>query len=228
MPPYDGTDFLSTLNDDEFDRLYPAQIQRLSPRHWTPVKVARKAAKFLVQHAGVRVLDVGCGPGKFCAIGAVVTEGYFTGIEQRPHLVAIAREMIRSQNIPRVEIIHGNVTDVRFSDFDAFYIYNPFQENIVPSMKIDSKVEMEPELYATYTEYVERELAAAPMGTRVVTYMSQCEEIPACYECARQAFGGFLKLWIKMREAEPVSLKPEVQFVEDRNQTSMFPVRPFE
>lgn len=228
MPPDDGTDFLSTLDDDEFDRLYPAQIQRLSPRHWTPVKVARKAAKFLVQTPGVRVLDIGCGPGKFCAVGALVTEGYFTGIEQREHLVTIAREMIRSQNIPRVEIIHGNVMDLRFSDYDAFYLYNPFQENILPSMKIDSKVEMEPELYTAYTEYVERQLAAAPLGTRVVTYMSQCEEIPSCYTCERQAFGGFLKLWIKNRQPEPPALIPEVEFIEDGQRISMFPVRAFE
>ena len=228
MPPDDVPEFLSTLDDDEFDRLYPDSIQRLSPRHWTPVKVARKAAKFLAPQAGVRVLDVGCGPGKFCAIGALVTEGYFTGIEQREHLVAIARELIRSQNIPRVEIIHGNVTDLRFRDYDAFYIYNPFQENIVPSMKIDSKVEMEPELYATYTEYVEHELAAADHGTRVVTYMSQCEEIPSCYECERQAFGGFLKLWVKTREPVDTGMVADVEFIDDSNRTTLFPVRPFE
>lgn len=228
MPPADGADFLSTLDDDEFDRLYPDSIQRLSARHWTPVKVARKAAKWLSPYARTRVLDVGCGPGKFCAVGALVTEGYFTGIEQRAHLAAIARKMIREQNIPRVEIIDGNLTDVSFTDYDAFYIYNPFQENIVPSMKIDSKIPMVPELYTAYTEYVEHQLAAAPQGTRVVTYMSQCEEIPACYECERQAFGGFLKLWVKTRE--PVDSGPdhEVEFIQDAHEPGMFPVRPFE
>lgn len=228
MPPEDISDYLSTLSDEEFDQLYPASIQRLSEQHWTPIKVARKAARFLVQRSGTRVLDVGCGPGKFCVIGAVVTDGYFTGVEQRPHLAAIAKDLISSQHIPRAEIIEGNVMNVHFSDFDAFYLYNPFQENILPEMKIDSKVQMEARLYTTYTEYVERQLAEAPKGTRVVTYMSQCEEIPSCYDCERQAFGGYLKLWIKNRNQSVRESMPEINYVDDSHHTAMFPVRPFD
>ena len=35
---------------------------------------------------GEVVLDIGCGPGKFCIVGALATTGRFTGVEQRKHL----------------------------------------------------------------------------------------------------------------------------------------------
>ncbi|MDZ4286347.1 MAG: class I SAM-dependent methyltransferase [Prosthecobacter sp.] len=198
LPPF-GTDVLHTFEDEAFNRVYPLKVRNQSAAHWTPVQVARKAAQMLVTKPGTRVLDIGCGPGKFCAIGATTTGGCFTGVEQRAHLATVASDMIRSQGIPRVEIIHANITDVRFSDYDAFYIYNPFQENILPSLRIDSRVEMTESLYLRYTEYVEQQLAQAPIGTRVVTYVGECEEIPTCYACDREAFGGYLKLWIKIR-----------------------------
>ena len=196
------TGFLYTEEDDAFDRRYPLKIERLSPRHWTPVQVARQAAKLLVQHANTRVLDVGCGPGKFCAVGALMTEGHFTGIEQRPRLAAIARNMIRDHGIERVNIIQGNIVDVSFRDYDAFYIYNPFQENILPAMKIDSAVDITAELYQRYTGHLQQELSGMPLGTRVVTFHGACEEIPASYDCDDEYFAGLLKLWVKARPAD--------------------------
>lgn len=89
-----------------------------------------------------RVLDVGCGPGKFCVIGAATTKGVFTGIEQRGELVGIARNLIDRSGIPRVQIVHGNITTVDFTDYDAFYIFNPFEENVRQAYQIDATVEL--------------------------------------------------------------------------------------
>ncbi|HYF36706.1 MAG TPA: methyltransferase domain-containing protein [Prosthecobacter sp.] len=193
------TSFLYTEEDDAFDRRYPLKVERLSPRHWTPVQVARTAAKLLVQHPGTRVLDVGCGPGKFCAVGALVTEGIFTGIEQRPKLARIARDMIRDHGIEHVTIVEGNIADVSFAAHDAFYIYNPFQENILPSMKIDGTVDISAELYQRYTGHLQEQLSGMPLGTRVVTFHGVCEEIPPQYDCDEELFAGLLKLWVKVR-----------------------------
>ncbi len=79
----------------DFDHVYPDWVRSLSERHWTPVDVAERAAELLVTSAGVRVLDVGSGAGKFCIIGALTTEGKFCGIEQRAHLIDVAREAAR-------------------------------------------------------------------------------------------------------------------------------------
>jgi 2-polyprenyl-3-methyl-5-hydroxy-6-metoxy-1,4-benzoquinol methylase len=55
-----------SIEDEKFDLLYPAEIRKLSSVFWTPVAVAAAAAKLLVTTSGTRVLDIGCGPGKFC------------------------------------------------------------------------------------------------------------------------------------------------------------------
>ncbi len=58
--------------DVTFDDLYPEDIQNLSPMHWTPVDIARRASNFLAI-PNARVLDIGSGVGKFC-----ITAGFFT------------------------------------------------------------------------------------------------------------------------------------------------------
>jgi SAM-dependent methyltransferase len=208
MPPpqpchYDIVDlsvdaeFLHYWTDQQFDSIYPQSIQNLSSRHWTPVDVCRRAAQWLVTAPGTRVLDVGCGPGKFCAVGAASTPGLFTGVEQRARLASIARGILRTWGVPRVRIITDNVTNVCFSQFDAFYIYNPFEENVLPSLRIDRDVELQPHLYSDYSSYVGDQLALTPPGTRVVTYCSDEAEIPDCFACADDACAGQLKLWIR-------------------------------
>lgn len=186
--------------DDRFDLIYPVEIRDLSRRHWTPVAVARRAAEFLVSGSETRVLDLGCGPGKFCIVGALTSVGHFTGIEQRQQLANLARMAIGKKNIPNAEIVHGNITDVDFLDYDAFYLFNPFEENLFKWGKIDSSVKLSKALYEQYTAHVATELARAPLGTRVVTYAGLCEEVPLCYECHRSSFSGILKLWQKTRD----------------------------
>jgi len=207
----DGIEVLHFIGDHDFDLIYPDWIQRLSDCHWTPVDVARKAARLLVTKPGARVLDIGCGPGKFCAIGASITDGHFTGVEQRSRLADIAKQLARKCAPTRVRIIHANITEVGFRDYDAFYIFNPFEENMLPSRLIDSEVELAPRLYTEYTHYVRSQLALAPLGTRVVTYHGEFEEIPAGYDCEQTAFAGDLKLWIKNRKHHPCAVAYEPQ-----------------
>ncbi|WP_081887629.1 class I SAM-dependent methyltransferase [Verrucomicrobium sp. BvORR034] len=186
-------------SDEEFDCILPEQFQNLSQRHWTPVGVAFEAARFLVDRPGARVLDVGCGLGKFCAAGASITQGYFVGVEQRGNLVRIAQSLLQHFQIPRVEIVQGNILDIDFRQFDAFYLFNPFQENSLPSFRIDSSVTLDPKLYDIYTEHVYRQLSAVPLGTRVATYWGDQEEIPDSYECVESLFDDRLRFWIKKR-----------------------------
>lgn len=216
MKPLNLLEYIHALEDRRFDLVYPPEIRALSGRHWTPVEVARRASAFLVRRPGTRVLDVGCGPGKFCIVGALATDGRFTGVEQRPHLCAAARAIIGQAKLANAEIIHGNVTAIEFSDFEAFYLFNPFQENLEPAMQIDPTVSMSGQLYERYTEYVARQLAGAPVGTRLVTYCGVCEEVPLGYECLDSALDYGLKFWEKtknhpvrtaLREPMPTNIK---------------------
>ena len=192
-----------SIEDEKFDQIYPARIRKLSPLQWSPVRVAAKAAKLLVTVPGRRVLDIGCGPGKFCLVGAAVTKGHFTGIEQRADLATVARKAAVRLRSDNVEIIHNNITEITFSDYDAFYLYNPFEENMVRGVKIDSAIPLSPILFKRYNNYVAANLGSMPIGTRVVTYAGYADEIPACYQCELALFRDELKLWIKHRAHDP-------------------------
>lgn len=194
---------VTSLEDERFDLIYPPPIRKLSPRFWTPVRIAAEAAKLLVASPATRVLDVGCGPGKFCLVGVSLTDGQFTGVEQRSDLVAAAREAGARLNLADVKFLHANIVDVSFARYDAFYIFNPFEEHLFEGHKIDSAIPRSPELFKSYTSYVAAQLAVKPLGTRVVSYAGYGDEIPACYSCEQALFRDDLKLWIKSREGEP-------------------------
>jgi SAM-dependent methyltransferase len=191
-----------SIEDEKFDQIYPARIRGLSGVHWTPVRVASEAATLLVTKPGTRVLDVGCGPAKFCLVGASLTDGVFAGVEQREELVLAGRDAADRMQL-RLDIIHGNILDFAFSRYDAFYLYNPFEENMIRGDKIDASVPLSPALFKRYNSYVAGQLGNMPMGTRVVTYAGYADEIPACYDCEFSLFRDELKLWIKRRRYDP-------------------------
>lgn len=190
-------------SDEEFDRIYPERIRRLSSLHWTPVAVAAEAARLLVATPGTRVLDVGCGPGKFCLVGASLTAGHFTGVEQRHDLVEAARRAASRLKLTNVRILHGNVTDFTFAGYDAFYLYNPFEENMADGHRIDARIKLSPVLFKEYNNYVAAQLGTMAIGTRVVTNAGYADEIPACYSCELTLFDNELKLWVKRHEYDP-------------------------
>jgi SAM-dependent methyltransferase len=200
-----------SIEDEKFDGIYPPEVRKLSSLFWTPVAVAAEAARLLVTAPATRVLDVGCGAGKFCLVAASLSDGRFTGIEQRAELIDAARQAAASLGVTDVEFLHANVVDVSFAEYDAFYIFNPFEENL-HGHKIDKAVPLSPKLFKRYTSYVSDQLGQQPLGTRVVTYMGYADDIPGCYECEATFFGDDLKLWIKRREYDPalegLGLKP--------------------
>lgn len=196
----------SSVVDDRFDQIFPAGLRKLSSVFWTPLAIAARAAKLLVNKPGTQVLDIGCGVGKFCLIGAALTDGYFTGVERRRDLAKAAKDVLVKHGITNVEIIQANITKHSFSKYDAFYLFNPFEENIINGLKINGAVPRSANLFVKYVRYVATELAAKPLGTRVITYAGFALEVPRCYECEQTAFGGKLKLWIKDRAADDARL----------------------
>ena len=128
------------IEDHLFNTLYPLRIKKLSERHWTSVEVAKLAADYLVDKPNCKVLDIGSGAGKFCLIGAASTKGRFYGVEQRESLVKLSQRIAKKHNVNNVEFIHSNIKEISFSDYDAFYFYNPFYENIDDSLLIDNKI----------------------------------------------------------------------------------------
>ncbi len=185
-------------NDASFDWLYPENIQKLSRRHWTPMSVAKKAAHFLADAPGKKILDVGSGVGKFCIIGAnFFPDCYFCGVEQRRELFDHAHAAKTLARVPNADFIHGNFTQIEMGDYDNFYFYNSFFENIDQEGRIDDQLEYSVSLYIYYSRYLFRALNARPPGTRLVTFHSLEEEVPPDYKLVDASPDMLLKMWIK-------------------------------
>jgi tRNA A58 N-methylase Trm61 len=183
--------------DISFDTLYPAHIQALSAMHWTPVDIAKKAAAFLCT-PGARVLDIGSGVGKFCMVaGTHFPQTRFTGVEQRDELHKYAVQASNEIELENVSFIHGNLTELNYGDYDHFYFYNSFYENIEPDSRIDHAVRTSFELYERYQRFVHGMLDAKKSGTRLVTYHARETQIPASYQRVENVYHNLLKMWIK-------------------------------
>jgi len=186
-------------SDEQFDQLYPSGIKDLSRRHWTPLSVARKAAHFLAIQNNVRILDIGSGVGKFC-LGAAYYKpkvSYY-GIEQRKYLIEhadAAKEILHHEN---VSFINGNFTQLDFKNFDHFYFYNSFYENLVGTDKIDDNIHYSSELYHYYNRYLFQQLDQTKPGTRLATFHSLEDEIPKSFHEVGSEHDNLLKFWIKI------------------------------
>jgi hypothetical protein len=190
------------VKDDEFDKLYPLHIQELSSQHWTSIEVARKAANYLVINPNTKVLDIGSGVGKFCIVGATTTSGNFYGVEQRKELVNISKKIIAENKLPNINIIHSSITDIDFSNYNSFYFFNSFYENLDRERIIDFNIKVSPHRYQECRDYMYLQLLKAPIGTRLATYSGFLNDIPSCYSVQRTYFGHELKLWVKEKPYE--------------------------
>jgi len=186
------------LTDAHFDAHYPPHIRRHAFTHFTPVEVARAAARFLVSGAGDRVLDVGSGAGKFCCVGALTTAGRFTGVERRPALHAAAEALAAVHAVERVDFLLADVAEIDFANYDAFFLFNPFYENLGLDEPIDDSVILERAAYARYCALVRDRLAARPPGTRLATYYSFLEDVPrTAYRDAGETGMEKLRFWVR-------------------------------
>lgn len=189
------------VSNVRFDKIYPSMIRKLSSVHWTPVDVAIKAASLLVMKKGTKVLDIGSGCGKFCLIGASIhQESHFSGIEQRSYLNEISKIASNNFKLKNTTFLDGNVIALDWSEYDAFYLFNPFYENkMLPFNRIDITVPANQYRYEFYIETVQSKLAQLKQGTRVVTYHGFGGDFPEGYELHYQENIGTseLELWIK-------------------------------
>jgi SAM-dependent methyltransferase len=185
--------------------VFPSAARNVSFKFWTPVAVAQRAASLLVQEGCRRVLDVGSGVGKFCLVGAASTDATFVGLEHRGHLVAAAREAARRLGGSSAHFVHGTLDAMDATAFDAFYFFNPFEENLWTShLQLDQTVALSRSRFDADVECAQRMLARARAGTRVVTYYGLGAAMPTSYILSHQEphRSSFLKLWVKTRSEE--------------------------
>lgn len=186
-------------SDIEFNRLYPLSIQSLAKKHWTPLHIAQKAAYFLAAENNVTILDVGSGVGKFCLAAAYYKpNAFFFGVEQRKGLIDHAEAAKEILQLDNASFIDGNFTQLDFRQYDHFYFYNAFYENMVGTDRIDNSIVYSSELFNYYNRYFYKQLEKKPAGTRLATFHSLEDEVPPGYHVVGSEMENLLKFWIKI------------------------------
>ena len=160
--------------------------------------MALQAVQFLVPDDGVRVLDIGSGAGKFC-LGAAhyKPNALFYGVEQRKNLIEHAEAAKNVLGLPNVTFIHGNFTKLDLKQYDHFYFFNSFYENLNGTPKIDYKVSFSEALYNYYDRFLFKQMEGMPTGTRIVTRCSWEDKIPPSYNVVTSDFDSMLRFLIK-------------------------------
>ena len=105
----------------------------------------------------------------------------------------------RELDIPRVQFFEGDMSHLDWNLFDAFYLYNPFFENIHEHSRIDGSIDLNEQQFDEFVLTTKAKLSDAKVGTRVVTYHGFGGRMPSGYELSLQEpWGGdYLELWIK-------------------------------
>jgi hypothetical protein len=184
-------------NDSLFTELHPYSVSLMAGRHWTPFHIVKQVIDFLGV-PGSRVLDIGSGAGKFCLLAAYCAPDVeLIGVEQRSNLVRSAIRVRKALELPNVSFINANVVDLDLKEYDHFYFYNSFYENIEDEDRIDCHIPYSEDLYNYYVSYLHKELQRLPIGTRIATYHSGDVEIPPCYQPLQSLADSDLKFWIR-------------------------------
>jgi SAM-dependent methyltransferase len=194
--------------DGSFDDLLPLPVRVKASRYWSPLSVACRAASRFADFGARQILDVGAGPGKFCIAAALARpELQLCGVEQREPLVDIARDLALRLELPNLEFRIGNALSIPWAEFDGFYFFNPFSENIFSSENIfDDAVELSEARLASELLCVIELLSSLRTGTVVVTYCGLGGAIPSSFDLMREepVGSGALRTWIKRRSYEDV------------------------
>lgn len=171
------------ISDSAFDSCLPRELQAASAQHWTPLDVVRQVSTWIDQLRIRTVVDVGSGAGKFCVAAASCTQARFLGFEQRPRLVESARQLAGSFGVAgRVRFQCGTVGLNALPEADAYYLYNPFGENLLTNAElIDADVELTAERYQRDAEAMQRFLAAVPCGTYTIIYNGYGAPLPTSF-----------------------------------------------
>jgi SAM-dependent methyltransferase len=192
--------------DRAFDSLLPPDLKAASGEYWTPLAVALQAAHWLEAHDVRRVVDIGAGPGKFCVAVALASRCELLGLEHRSRLVGVARALAQQFGLEeRARFQLGSVHEAPLPAADAYYLYNPFGENLHgPGGYLAEDVELSCERYALDISKVQHTFRCAPRGTIVITYNGFGGCMPASYELLQleRGFPCVLQMWSKCQDGD--------------------------
>ena len=192
------------VDDEAFDQFITHEDRRVSSEYWTPVVVATRAAQWLEYFGARSVVDIGSGVGKFCVAAALGSDCRFTGIEHRVRLVTAACALARTFEVDdRVTFLESTVIDAGWPKADAYYLYNPFGENLCRhEYQLDRDVELGIDRYKREISAAERFIEHAPRGTFLLTYNGFGGRVADSYEevAVDRELPYELRMWRKTRQ----------------------------
>ncbi len=199
------------VEERDFDRHLPVALRVVSGQYWTPCEVAQRAAQWFDELRVRTVVDIGSGAGKFCVAAALAGNARYVGLEHRLRLVTAARALADVFGVSdRVSFHHATFGDAAPPAADAYYLYNPFGENLfVNGEHLDHDVELTEPRYLRDVAAVEQLLRAAPLGTALLTYNGFGGRLPAGYEQVHvdRALPNILRLWRRGEGTQPGPLQ---------------------
>ncbi len=184
-------------SDARFDTIYPKKYQEHSARHFTPVSIAVKAARLLADKPDDRILDIGSGVGKVCCIGASITDAHFYGVEKRKTLTNLSNKIKREYKLKNAHFINADFTTLDFSRFNGIYFFNSFHEHLDETCVLDETSRVSLSEYRNYHNSLKEKLNECIKGTRLVTYYTFKNKIPASFQFIDANETGLLKFYIK-------------------------------
>lgn len=193
------------INDIDFDQIYPPRIRALSDVQWSSIKVARHIADMIGKDSTARFVDIGSGVGKLCILLSLLTELEIYGIEQREDLFKIAQTVINENHLNKVHLTCDNMLSLDWSQYDIFYLYNPFQEHLCGVFEgglIDRNIDLEGKYFAQYISEVFRQMTWLEPGKRVIIFHGYGGIMPPSMTLleSRRLEKGELCLWEKTNE----------------------------
>jgi len=207
-------------SDRAFDDFLPKDLRGVSGEYWTPLAVAIQAARWLEEFEIRSVIDIGAGTGKFCVAAALAGNCEFVGLEHRQRLVTVARSVARIFGVnDRVRFVRGALHDTLVPAADAYYLYNPFAENLFgPGNYLADDVELSCERYSRDILTAQEIFRRAPVGTVVLTYNGFGGCMPASYEHCRVAreLPCELRLWRKLLADDDLDSQSPPSDITDR------------
>jgi hypothetical protein len=196
------------LRDHGFDRFLPMRLRAASTRFWTPLDTIKRAATWFDEEGITSVVDIGSGVGKFCVAGALASSCSFIGIEQRPSLARVARNLARIFAVDdRVSIIDGRFGEVETPSADCYYLYNPFEENLFSAGEaLDGEVELTADRFRNDLRCFRALVASLPIGAYILSYNGIAAHMPTCLDELRvdRELPAVLRLLQKVRPHNPI------------------------
>lgn len=185
-------------SDSDFKEITKKEFQHLSEMHWSPKEVIDQSLNWLAAFGQLHILDIGSGVGKFCLLGAATHHQHqFTGIEKRKDFHFEAIRLKEHLQLPNVTFLCDDIINLPFEKFHAFYIFNPFYEQLVNHGSTLRNTKFDKENFIKYESYLKGRLINSPAGNIVITYEYNLMEKVSGFELLKEAYEGALQMWRK-------------------------------